>query len=131
MKRKEVTTQNRFIFFRNCGQERIQDSPLLEFKFYGWRSSMDRVNLHEEIFTVARDLYERTGRVEGRDLDNWLEAERIVMTLRRIAGEGGNKYVLINVPAAKDSLKEKKDNTIVMSNRKGGIKRRELNQKKK
>jgi len=90
---------------------------------------MDSVNLREEIFTVARDLYERTGRVEGHDLDNWLEAERIVRTLKKIAGEDGKKIILINVPVAKDSLKKKKE--IVTSNRKVGIKRRELNQKEK
>jgi hypothetical protein len=37
------------------------------------------VNLHEEILTVARNLFERSGQVEGRDLDNWLNAERLVM----------------------------------------------------
>lgn len=26
----------------------------------------------------ACQLYERSGRIEGRDLDNWLEAERLV-----------------------------------------------------
>jgi len=59
---------------------------------------MKGINLYEEIFTVARDLYERNGRVKGRDLDNWLEAERIVKTLRKIAGEDGRKYISINVP---------------------------------
>jgi hypothetical protein len=60
---------------------------------------MNDMNLYKEIFTVARDLYERSGRVKGRDLDNWLEAERIVRTLRKIAGEDDNKNILINVPA--------------------------------
>jgi len=60
---------------------------------------MNERNLYEEIFTVAHDLYERSGRVKGRDLDNWLEAERIVRTLRKIAGEDGKKHILINVPA--------------------------------
>jgi hypothetical protein len=55
-------------------------------------------NFHWEIFTVARDIYERTGRLEGRDLDNWLEAERIVKTLRQIAGEDDQRHVFINVP---------------------------------
>jgi hypothetical protein len=59
---------------------------------------MNDMNLYEEIFTVARDLYERSGRVKGRDLDNWLEAERIVRTLRKIAGKDGKKQILINVP---------------------------------
>jgi hypothetical protein len=38
---------------------------------------------HQEIVKVAHDLFERSGRVEGHDLDNWLEAERIVMTRHR------------------------------------------------
>jgi len=36
------------------------------------------MNLHEEISKAATELYEKSGRVEGRDLDNWLEAEKIV-----------------------------------------------------
>ena len=64
---------------------------------------MEEINLYEEIFTVARDLYERKGRVKGRDLDNWLEAERIVKALRKIAGEDGNKYISINVPSMRFS----------------------------
>ena len=60
---------------------------------------MNERKLYAEIFTVAHDLYERSGRVKGRDLDNWLEAERIVRTLRKIAGEDGKKYISINVPA--------------------------------
>jgi hypothetical protein len=34
---------------------------------------------HDEIARIARELYEKSGRKEGFDLDNWLEAERIVM----------------------------------------------------
>jgi Protein of unknown function (DUF2934) len=30
---------------------------------------------HEEIAKRAREIYERSGRVPGRDLENWLEAE--------------------------------------------------------
>lgn len=37
------------------------------------------MNLHEEIAMMARELYEKSGRVEGRDRENWLEAERIVL----------------------------------------------------
>lgn len=43
------------------------------------------MDLYEEIARVAYELYEKTGYVDGRDLDNWLEAERIVMA--RLAGE--------------------------------------------
>ena len=59
---------------------------------------MREINLYEEIFTVARDLYERSGRVKGRDLDNWLEAERIVKTLRKIEGSDSKRHVIVNVP---------------------------------
>jgi hypothetical protein len=37
------------------------------------------LELHNEIEKVAKELYEKSGRIEGRDLDNWLEAEKIVM----------------------------------------------------
>lgn len=41
---------------------------------------MDNDSLFEETVRVASELYERSGRAEGRELDNWLEAERIVKT---------------------------------------------------
>ena len=56
-------------------------------------------NLHDEIAALAYELFENKGRVGGSDIDNWLEAERIVRTLRKIAGEDGKKNILINVPA--------------------------------
>ncbi len=43
------------------------------------------MNLQEEIAMVARELYDKSGRVEGRDRENWLEAEKIV--LARHAGQ--------------------------------------------
>ncbi|HYA12408.1 MAG TPA: DUF2934 domain-containing protein [Thermodesulfovibrionales bacterium] len=62
---------------------------------------MSKVNFKTEVFTVARDIYDRSGRVDGRDLDNWLEAERLVRTLKKIAGEDGRRYIQINVPIMK------------------------------
>ncbi len=59
---------------------------------------MDEGNLHLEILRVAQDIYERSGRIKGRDLDNWLEAERIVRTLRKIAGMDGKRHIFVNVP---------------------------------
>ncbi len=35
--------------------------------------------LYEEIKKVAYELHERRGRVDGYELDDWLEAERIVL----------------------------------------------------
>ena len=43
------------------------------------------MNLHDEIVAVAYELYVAGGCVPGRDLDNWLDAERIV--LARHAGQ--------------------------------------------
>ena len=36
-------------------------------------------NLHDEIVEVAYTLFENSGRLYGYDLENWLEAEKIVM----------------------------------------------------
>lgn len=44
---------------------------------------MNEEELHSEIARVASELYEKSGRIEGRDLDNWLEAERIVKSKYR------------------------------------------------
>ncbi len=44
---------------------------------------MNVVNLNEKITEIARELYEKSGRVQGHDLDNWLEAEKIVMARYR------------------------------------------------
>ncbi len=40
---------------------------------------MDRKVLEEEIRLVAYELYIKSGCIPGRDLDNWLEAERMVL----------------------------------------------------
>jgi hypothetical protein len=37
------------------------------------------MNLHEEIAAIAYELYESRGCVRGRDLDDWLDAERLVL----------------------------------------------------
>jgi hypothetical protein len=62
---------------------------------------MDEGKLHLEILRVAHDIYERSGRIEGHALDNWLEAERIVKTLRKIAGCGWQKAHFCQCPEAR------------------------------
>jgi hypothetical protein len=42
------------------------------------------MELNDEIAKRAQELYERSGRIEGRDLGNWLEAERIVKARYRM-----------------------------------------------
>jgi hypothetical protein len=37
------------------------------------------MKLYDEVAKIAHELYEKSGKEEGRDLFNWLEAERIVM----------------------------------------------------
>ncbi len=33
---------------------------------------------HKEIQKLAHEMFEKSGRVHGRELDHWLEAERII-----------------------------------------------------
>ena len=42
------------------------------------------MDLHNEISKVAYKLYEQCGKLNGHDLDNWYEAEMIVMAQRRV-----------------------------------------------
>lgn len=37
------------------------------------------MDLHEEIAKMAHELYIKSGCMEGRDRENWLEAERLVL----------------------------------------------------
>jgi len=59
---------------------------------------------YEETIKVASELYEKSGRVEGRDIDNWLEAERIVR-----AGEQFSmmfKQMLMQDPSSASKIME-------------------------
>lgn len=40
-------------------------------------------SLHEQIRRRAYELYEQRGRVDGHDLDDWLESESEVMSQHR------------------------------------------------
>ena len=41
------------------------------------------MELQNQIAQLANELYEINGRQEGRDLANWLEAERIILSAHR------------------------------------------------
>ncbi|HLE09320.1 MAG TPA: DUF2934 domain-containing protein [Thermodesulfobacteriota bacterium] len=41
------------------------------------------MNPSDEIAKTAYELFEKSGRVHGRDVENWLEAERIVKAMSR------------------------------------------------
>lgn len=47
------------------------------------KSSCSDTQCTEEIKKKAQELYEKSGRKPGRDLENWLEAERIVKSKAR------------------------------------------------
>lgn len=42
------------------------------------RVKVDKMPLNEMIQKKAYELYEKRGREQGKDLDDWLEAEKIV-----------------------------------------------------
>ncbi len=75
----------------------------------------DDISLYEEIFAVAHHLYERSGRKKGHDHDNFIEAERIVRALRKIAGDDGRRYILVNVPEEIQALKRQNKSKVVIS----------------
>ncbi|MGO9611519.1 MAG: DUF2934 domain-containing protein [Dissulfurispiraceae bacterium] len=37
------------------------------------------MDIHSQIENLAYELYENSGRVEGSDLDHWLEAEHLIL----------------------------------------------------
>ena len=52
------------------------------------RSSLEKpiASDYEEVARVAYELFERRGRTHGHDLQDWLEAERIVLRRRTSNG---------------------------------------------
>ncbi len=51
------------------------------------------MDLHEKIAKLAYELYEKSGRIEGRDRENWLEAERIIKSLQASAAKRKTKSI--------------------------------------
>jgi Protein of unknown function (DUF2934) len=48
---------------------------------------MKNINLHTEISRVASELYDKSGCIEGRDLENWLAAEKFIIERYREQGK--------------------------------------------
>lgn len=64
-------------------------------------------DLGHEIAKVAYELFEKSGRIHGRDLENWLEAERIVMAKYKEAGTSA--FASSSSPSTESAVvKEKK-----------------------
>jgi hypothetical protein len=64
------------------------------------------MNLNDEIAKVAYELYEKSGRLGGRELGNWLEAEKIVR--RRCASKEENSDEGIDCSNTKYAAAEKR-----------------------
>jgi hypothetical protein len=47
--------------------------------------------MHEEIARKAYELWEQSGRIPGHDLDNWIEAERIMKARSEEEKSSGQK----------------------------------------
>ncbi len=45
-------------------------------------TASDSKPTHEEIAQRARAIYEQSGRIPGRDMDNWLQAEAQLLAAR-------------------------------------------------
>ncbi len=74
------------------------------------------MNREDEIRKVAYELYERSGMIPGRDEENWLKAEKIVMA--RYAEQAKTKKDA--PPAKKAAIKTK--TTKAESAKKGPVK---------
>ncbi len=55
---------------------------------------------HEEIAQRARALYEQSGCVQGRDMDNWLQAEAQLMSMRKATGTESRQLAMKEMPKA-------------------------------
>ncbi len=49
------------------------------------------MDMQEEIAKAAYELYEKSGCTPGREVDNWLQAEKIVMARCKQGKETGKK----------------------------------------
>lgn len=61
------------------------------------------MDIRQEIEKLAYELYEKSGRVVGRDLHNWLEAEKIVKARhagKEIVSSVAEKVEKTIIPAA-------------------------------
>ena len=60
------------------------------------------MKIREEIERLAYELYEKSGKLSGRDVQNWLEAEKIVMARhgKDLASTARQQFDQVIVPAA-------------------------------
>ena len=59
------------------------------------------MNLQDEIAKVAYELYEKGGRIDGKDVKDWLEAEKIIKG--RVGGAMGPRVEVVMEGTAEHS----------------------------
>ena len=75
-------------------------------------------NLYEKISRIAYDLYEKRGKAHGHDIEDWLEAERIVM--ERHVKEIEHEAKVISSAKRQKAAKKAKPKTLKSSQKKSG-----------
>lgn len=64
---------------------------------------------HEEIARKAYELFEKSGRVHGRDAENWLEAEKTVLAkVKPVKKASGAKKASVAAPRKKSTARSGK-----------------------
>lgn len=60
------------------------------------------MKIREEIEKLAYEIYEKSGKISGRDVQNWLAAEKIVMARhgKDFAASARQQFDQVIVPAA-------------------------------
>ena len=48
-----------------------------------FKNPLNEDKMMDEVRRVAFELYEKNGRIQGHELDNWLKAEKIVRNSRK------------------------------------------------
>jgi hypothetical protein len=62
--------------------------------------------IHDEITRAAYELYEKRGRVNGHELEDWLEAEKIVTEKHeRLAWETEQEVEVIQKPREREGFR--------------------------
>lgn len=85
---------------------------------------VDKGKIEEEIKQVAYEIYVQTGCIPGRDLDNWLEAEKIVLEKYGLIKrkESHTKTKSSNVKKSKKRENKRKTSNKTSSSKRGRTK---------
>lgn len=71
----------------------------------------------QEITRLAYEIYEKNGRIEGRDMENWLEAERIVMARRteeqQAKQQAAEPFAAVTAVSAAEALEEELETEVL------------------